>query len=180
MGCAASMWSNQKQTLRPSSSLYMIKLVIAAACDKFKRWTIQWKYQNVSISVKICTDLSRSVKICQDLSRSVKIYQDLPRPVKICEDLSRSAKILQDLLEYVKIWRDLTRSTGICQNMQWLTFCVVADAPEQEWLMAMEMFISDEAVSEWRRLSIIYKESKVCKTFEKDLKKICKRFEKDL
>ena len=175
MGCAASMWSNQKQTLRPSSSLYMIKLVIAAACDKFKRWTIQWKYQNVSISVKICTDLSRSVKICQDLSRSVKIYQDLPRPVKICEDLSRSAKILQDLLEYVKIW-----ICGWCPRSVDQICGSVADAPEQEWLMAMEMFISDEAVSEWRRLSIIYKESKVCKTFEKDLKKICKRFEKDL
>ena len=78
------------------------------------------------------------VKICEDLSRSAKILLDL----------LRSANVFQDLLEYVKIWKDLTRSAGICQNMQRLTFCVAADAPEKEWLMTMEMFVSGEGVSE--------------------------------
>ena len=53
--------------------------------------------------------------------------------------------------------------------MQRLTFCFAADAPEKEWLMTMEMFVSEEAVSEWKRWSIVYKKRQVGKTFEKDL-----------
>ena len=67
---------------------------------------------------------------------------------------------------FSKIWSIFHRKRKIRKNMQWVTFWVAADSPEK----TMEMFVSEEAVSESRCLSIIYKQSKVCETFEKDLK----------
>ena len=71
--------------------------------------------------------------------------------------------------------------------MQWpnnwitLTFCVAPwldrfappDAPKKEWLMAMEMFISEKVAREWMNLFLFYTKKE---KFVRLLKKICKRF----
>ena len=78
-----------------------------------------------------------------------------------------------------KIWQDLLKSVKICNDQIYdfeitLTFCV---APEKDWLVVMEMFISEKAAREWMSLNLWFTKKVMS---ARHLKKICKIFVKDL
>ena len=134
-----------------------------AACDKFKSQLI-----------------SRIITMSQYLWRFMKILIDLHISAKICQDPSRSTKICQDLLRSAEIWWNMWRSGGICQNMQWPNiswwFWNHTHLLSCGWCSGKVMVDGNRDVYQSKDserlnefISVIYKERKVCKTFEKDL-----------
>ena len=121
--------------------------------------------------------ISRNIIVCQYLWRFMKILIDLHISAKICQDPLRSTKICQDLLRSDGLCEDLLGSVKICNDQIYLdyfvitlTFWVAADPPEKEWLMAIEMFISQKTARDWMSLSLLFtKKEKFARHLKKDL-----------